>query len=144
MIITMSPFMLFLHIFILIFICFYIADLFRSIKIKKQKLQKDNRFTYDPDVWIYTQRNIILNDDELERLERRLTFDNNSGFIPEKSILYYMLNTRKINPMKRNETVDQFVIRSLKNDFEKNNGISFDRFMDGYKKILLNTPEHLI
>ena len=42
------------------------------------------------------------------------------------------------------ETDEEKVIRLLKHDFEENNGISFEKFMDVYHNIVENNPEKLI
>lgn len=42
------------------------------------------------------------------------------------------------------ETDEDIVIRLLKKDFERNNGISFDRFIAAYNLLIENAPEKLI
>ena len=45
---------------------------------------------------------------------------------------------------QRDESDEDKVIRILKKDFEAKHGMSFDKFIETYNKILANNPEKLI
>lgn len=67
------------------------------------------------------------------------------------TLLYYLAYRNYISTIRKkrervlqNETQKEKVIRILKQDFEENNGISFEEFMSTYNDIIENEPELLI
>lgn len=110
------------------------------IKATQRKYYEINNSTCEIDSWFYNITHYTLTKQDEFQWSTRLDFEH----IPTNSLLYYLIHKCSSNMQRTSETQQQFAIRLMKTDFEKNHGISFDKFMNICKDIHKKNPELLI
>ena len=73
-----------------------------------------------------------------------ITYRSGDSYYGELDECGYGVNNYFFSCDKKQKTKEEIVLKLLKGDFEKNNGITFEDFIETYNKILENSPEKLI
>lgn len=104
----------------------------------------DQPLFFNIDEWVNKTLVVTLSPTEKQIIENKIRYCIDKDVILSDSLLDYIINQRIKNVQQNNETKREFVIRLLKNDFEKIHDISFDEFMKICKDIHKNNPQDLI
>lgn len=121
-----------------------IMHLFSFIKRKRKMVNGDYESDFDHKKWIADANSTAITISDSMMLDGSLKHMYESGLITSNSILDYFLSQRNTNTQSLYETKEEFVLRLMKHDFEKNHGISLKEFMEICRNITDNTPEKLI
>lgn len=105
-------------------------------------LFRHNKKLFEINDWIKRNTKSELDEVDILQLEHHISYFIINDFIPKGSVLYYLIHRKPGATV--DETKEERVKRLIKRDFEYNNGMSFDDFMQTYKKIILDNPELLI